>query len=262
VIRRSVLLKLKKAKSLDISDSDLKLRIIPLDESDFSAETNLDRFGLDAEQSHKMLESAFLAVGSLSTRIEEMMQYEALSGCMDRDLSLFTEKFDLLSETLSPRYRLQQAPTSPDEREDTFTRILKLKHLPTFELNPPDRSFDMEQFLEIRASKEAVEFRTWFREMNSSTDEEIRQQVHTLRVRLGPFVHGNIGRGIRLAVSTAVGLIPFAGTVLGAGLSVIDSYLLEKIFPVSGPTLFLSSKYPSLFESTNINSHSEQEECA
>jgi len=86
------------------------------------------------------------------------------------------------------------------------------------------------------------------RSAKHATDEGIHEQVGTVRARLGPLVHSIGGKAIRIAISTVVGIIPLVGTAIGAALSIVDSYLLERVFAVSGPTLFLSRQYPSLFE--------------
>ena len=49
---------------------------------------------------------------------------------------------------------------------------------------------------------------------------------------------------MRYAAVTGLGVInPPAGIALGA----LDSFFLEKLLPTSGPSLFLSNDYPSMF---------------
>jgi len=178
-----------------------------------------------------------VANGGLNSRIEKMRNYNALSGFIDDELPLFSGKLDFLTAQLSP-----------GNRERTFGRVIRIRELPSFDLNPPGRSFDMESFLEVRAGKESIAFRAWLRNIHNATDDEIREQVASVRTKLAPFVHGPVGKAVRIAISTVSGLVPVYGLPVGLILSVIDSYLLERVFPVSGPTAFLSRQYPSLFE--------------
>jgi hypothetical protein len=71
--------------------------------------------------------------------------------------------------------------------------------------------------------------------------------IKTIRAMLALFVHGSIGKGVlsRLAQES---FRPPVGLVLGAGISTVDTFLMEKIFPLSGPSLFLSRMYRSLFK--------------
>ena len=142
---------------------------------------------------------------------------------------------------------------SPGDRVKTFDRIIRIRELPSLELVPPDHRFDVERFLEVRASKECSEFRTWLRTVGRATDGEIHEKVGTVRTRLGPYVHGTSGKAARIAISVITGFIPLFGAALGAGWSVVDSYLLERVFPVSGPTVFLNRDYNSLFKPSRPN---------
>ena len=166
-----------------------------------------------------------------------MKDYEALSGAIDDELSIFGDRFEFLASTLSPA-----------GRERRFEQIMKVHELPSFSLRPPDRSFDVERFLEVRSGKECSEFRARLRTMEGATDDEIVDRAGRIRSKLGPLYQSGTGKGIRIALSTAIGLVPFVGGVISATLSVLDSFVLEKLLSLSGPTLFLSNQYPSLFK--------------
>jgi hypothetical protein len=179
-----------------------------------------------------------------------MKNYEAISGVTDIDAPLFAEKYSLLADALSPTGRKAQ---SSDSREGTFDRILKVCSLPTFNFHQPDRSFDMQRFLDVRVSREAADFRVWLRNIQSANDRDIAKQVNGIRSRLGPIVHGTSGKMVRLVVPAVAGFVadlhlPGSGTVLGMSLGTLDLFLLERLFPTEGPHLFLSRTYASLFE--------------
>jgi hypothetical protein len=235
VLRKALALLLLKTKGLSVLESQITFRVIPLDDTDFRTESNLATFGLSTEEQHRIVERALLANGGLNSRIENMSNYNALSGFIDADLPLFSGRLDVLTAALSP-----------GDRAKTFARVVRIRELPSFDLVQPDHGFDVERFLEVRASKECSEFRTWLRSVGQATDEEIHERVNTARTRLGPYVHGTTGKAVRIAISFVTGLIP----ALGFAWSVVDSYLLERVFPVSGPTVFLSRHYRSLFKTS------------
>jgi hypothetical protein len=61
-------------------------------------------------------------------------------------------------------------------------------------------------------------------------------------------LHSESGKAIRLAMTTAIGLIPIVGTIAGATAGLVDTFLVERVFPSSGVFAFLGKIYPSLFE--------------
>ena len=107
-------MELRRYLGRDVSESEIIFRVIPIDETDFKTESNLASFGLNVEEEHKIVELALLANGGLNSRIEDMRNYNALSGFIDGELPLFACKFDFLTATLSP-----------GNREETFDRVVK-----------------------------------------------------------------------------------------------------------------------------------------
>jgi hypothetical protein len=236
VLKKAVAMRLRKVRNIEVPESEIEFSVTQIDEASFRAESNLVSYGISEREEHNIIEVALLANGGLNSRIEDMNNYRALSGFIDDELPLFSGKLEFLADTLSP-----------GELEKTFDRVVKIRKLPSLDLAPPDRLFDMEKFLEVRESKECTEFREWLRRMRSATDEEIDEKVNAIRAKFGTMIQGNTGKGIRIVIATAVGLIPILGAAAGAILSTVDSYLLEKVFPSSGPMAFLSRQYSSLF---------------
>lgn len=236
-LKSAVVGELRRRNRSDIHAADVTFRVEQIDDTDFKTHSNLSSFGIPIEEEHSILERALLANGAVNTRIEGMRNHTALSGFMDSELSLFSGRFEFLAQTLAP-----------EERERTFQRVMQIRELPTFDIIEPDRRFDFDRFLEIRSSKEAQDFRRWIQTIQNASDDEIREQIGTMRAKLAPWIHGSIGKVARIVISTLVGLLPVYGTAAGLGLSTIDSFLLERIFPISGPNAFLSNKYQSLFD--------------
>jgi hypothetical protein len=236
-LKKALSIELRQKKEVVVPESEIVFRATPIDETDFRTESNLSTFGLTKAEEHKVIERALIANGGVNSRIEDMRNHHALSGFIDGEFPLLSGRFDFLAETLSP-----------GDHERTFSRVIDIRNLPSIDLIAPGTDFDVDRFLDIRRSKAAADFRTWIRTMKLASDEDIREQIGTIRSRLGPLVHGGIGKAVRIAISTVSGMVPLYGTPISLALSIVDSYLLEHIFPISGPTAFLSNEYQSLFE--------------
>ncbi len=232
IFKKALLNRLGLKQDFVIAESDLSLVISQIDDTDFAVETNLESFGLTREEAHKFVESALLGAGYLNRRIEDMENYHALSGVIDDELFLFGEKLKLLA-----------ACASPTHKEKTFDKALRIGRFPAFDLQPPTKLFNIDRFLTVRDSKECKEFRDWLRNAQFLDEREIQLQVGSLRTRLGTLVHGTTGRIIRFAVSNLAGVNP----VVGWAVSALDTFVLDTIFPLSGPAMFLDSMYGSLF---------------
>jgi hypothetical protein len=219
-----------------VEESSVSLIVRPIDDTDFATESNLESLGLAKEEVHKIVESSLLAVGWLNRRIEDMESYHALSGAIDEELPLFGEKFKFLAASLSPKLK-----------EDTFDKVLRIGRFPSFDFETPTNRFDMQKFLKVRESKECSEFRDWLKHAQFFDEQEIHSQVGSLRARLGTLVHGTKGKLIRLALGTGVGAVPVLGVPLGFAYGVLDTFVLEKVLPLSGPAMFLDVMYGSLF---------------
>lgn len=245
--KTAIAIHLRETRGLQISPAEISLNIIPIDETDFRAESNLDSFGFSLDESHFALERSLLAAGAVNLRIEDMRILDALSGSIDDEQPLFSEKYNFLRANLSP-----------GDREKTLDRVAAVRGLPSFNFNAPTKTFAMEHFLKVRRSEECAEFRAWLKQATSMDDEQI-SHVGSLRARLAPYMHGTTGKGIRLAVSIGVGFIPKYGVVLAATFGALDYFVLDKILPISGPTAFLTRSYRSLFDATRPDSSADRE---
>jgi hypothetical protein len=56
------------------------------------------------------------------------------------------------------------------------------------------------------------------------------------------------GKVVRLLVSNGLGFVPLVGQLVGLSTSIVDSFVIEKLFPVSGPISFINRRLPSAFE--------------
>jgi hypothetical protein len=238
IITTSIAIALGDKIGREVSPDELAVRIHPIDEHDFRAETNIaTKFGLGEEEMHRVVEHGLGAVGGLNQRIAEMKEYNALSGFQGPDLPLFEQKLDFIARNISPEVQF-----------DRLRRILVIKGFDDLAELIERREVDLHKVLEIRETTECKEFREWLLTTDSATDAEIQDRIASLREKLSWRVHGTGGKVARWLASTGIGAIPGIGTMLAATLGILDTFLMEKVLPKPGAITFLNKLYPSIFK--------------
>jgi hypothetical protein len=237
LLANAVAMAFNKRLNAKVSPTDIEISIKYETEYEFRAISNLQkRFGIDKATAHKIIESACGAIALRNDRIEQMEQYSALSGFTDVDLPIFCEKLEFLASTLS------SVP-----QEERFQRIIELTGLP--QIKDTNTHIDAKQLIKLRQSTECVEFRHWLSTTDALSNSEIVHQVRSFSEAIGRIIGGTPGRVVRFLFTLAVGsLHPPVGTLVSIPLSIIDEFILEKIFPRSGVAAFVDDMYPSLFE--------------
>jgi hypothetical protein len=236
LVRAATSASLSKELGRPVVAGDFEIRIEREDDYVFRAVTDIQRrLGLSAEAADKAVEKALLAIAGLNQRIEDMDSYQAVSGFRDGELLIPEQKFAFLARQLDPQ-----------AQEDRFGRVITLGDLPDPETI--EGTVNLERLLTIRNTAELREFRSWLRTLDNVSDDEIADMLGSVRARVSEAVHSRVGKGVRFVVSTAAGLIPVAGPIAGPVLSALDSFLLEKVIPEPGPVSFISTAYPSIFE--------------
>lgn len=217
---------------------DIILRVHQIDDSDFRVETDIaERLHLSELDTHKAIERALLAAGGLNQRIEQMQTYSAISGFLPEEVPLFAERLDFLVNALLPQ-----------RQEERFQRILTIKGLPKLDQVDADTRIDADKLLKIRDSVECREFRAWLSMIDYASDSEIRERVNSLHSKVSGLMHTKPGTDLRFATVTGIGFVPIIGTGLGVLFGALDHFLLEKVFPYSGPASFINRLYPSIFK--------------
>jgi len=232
---------LKKKKGLNVKTNDFYIKLHQIDEQIFEAETNLDKiFSFDEIEVHKILENAVLGIGGLNQRIAEMRLHNSLSGFLEDETPLFSDRLEFLFQSINP-----------GKLETNLNRVLRLKDFPNI-ISSSIQTVSIEKLLEVRKSQELKIFREWLRKIDNVNDSEIIEQINNIRSKLGVFAQGDTGKVSRLAISTLAGLIPVVGGFTGLGLGAIDTFLLETVLPYSGVVAFVDKLYPSIFQHKNF----------
>ncbi|HEY6466507.1 MAG TPA: hypothetical protein VIY69_10985 [Candidatus Acidoferrales bacterium] len=183
---------------------------------------------------HEILHPSISAVGNLNLRLMDMVAYSAMSGFAESEAPLLFGKLAGLI-----------APQNPKPLEDQFARVVRIANLPDIK---PSGKIEVEKLLKARESSECREFRAWLGKLDDRSDAEVEQMIGGIRNQIGSVIRTEPGKAIRLAVTTALGLIPPIGAVVGVAAGAVDSFLLERVFASSGVFAFLAKVYPSLFD--------------
>jgi hypothetical protein len=236
LVRQSVVLAVEQMMNVKLREFEIAVHAI--DREDIRVETDIpERLKLDLPTAHKIIERALLGVAGLVHRFAEMEAYSAISGFIEEDLPLVSEQLDFLAKSISPAAKEQQ-----------FRRVVTMAGFPDFSAASDQRKVNMARLLEIRETNECREFREWLPSIAAASDKEIRERIESLRSRLGNLVSTAGGKTVRLLATTGIGCIPVVGPMAGLVAGAIDTFLLEKLLPKSGPVAFLSRLYPSVFD--------------
>jgi hypothetical protein len=180
------------------------------------------------------MKSSLLGIAGVDQRLGEMNAHNALSGFTLEEVPLFSSKLASLAEAVSSQ-----------RTEERFQRVVAIAGLSDV---VPDCQIDAEKLLEIRNQPEAMEFRAWLSGIDKFSDSEISELVASLNSKIGLLAQTTVGKALRLAVTTAVGLLPpHVGLPAGVVLGVLDQFAWDKFARRSGVSAFISEMYPSVF---------------
>lgn len=202
----------------------------------FHVKNNLSAiFGISERKIHEILNPSIFAVARLNQRLADMAAYSALSGFAESEAPLLFGKLAGLI-----------APHNPRLLEEEFGRIIRIANLPTVLKNS---KINVDALMDARDSVECREFRSWLSNLHSVSDADIEKLVSGVRNRVASIIHSGPVKVFRFAATNAIGLIPGVGPIAGAVAGGLDSFLVDRLLPVSNAFAFLTKTYPSLFNS-------------
>lgn len=217
---------------------DPDFRVHPLEEDgEFRIETTLGaRLGLPPDAEHRVVGRGILAAAALDQRIRLMESLDATTGFRDDEVALLEQKMSFVLSQVDPT-----------KQERRFDRVLSLGGLPSLEALPTGTRIDVRRLLRLREAEESRELRAWLRQVDAQSDAEIVAKFGSIRAELASVTRSPLGKVTRFLISTAAGLMPVVGPVVGGILSGADTFLLERVLGRPGPAVFLGSHYPSIF---------------
>lgn len=203
----------------------------------FEVETDLgSAMGWNEADTAKVIGTGLLGVAGVNEHLDQMRRLQAIGGIRPTERALLSAKLGAVIESLIPR-----------DHSSELNRITKVLSLPTIGSSTAT-AIDLERFVAARQSDDARQFRIWLRGVAGRSDEEILAEFTDARNRIGVAVSGLTGKALRLLVSAGIGAIPPIGTALGVGAGLIDSFVVDKLFPRPSGIAFLADGYPSLFK--------------
>src|SRR5579859_1768245 len=220
-------------REANIPDADL--RVEEVKERIFHLRSSLGSSGLAPEKEHSLLHQAVTAVANLDQRLAEMQVYSAITGFQSEEAPMLFGRLAGIVSGLNPRVA-----------EEQFERVIEIADVPDFK---PGQRVDVERLLKARGSSECREFREWLASLDKTTDSQIKEMVGSIKRKVASVAGSTGGRIMRFAATTGIGLIPIVGPIAGAAVGALDSFLVDRVLPRSGPVAFLSDTYPSLFVS-------------
>jgi hypothetical protein len=236
-VKRAVVSRLKETiGDKEIPPEKVELRIGVDDEDDVHVESNLsDVFGLQKSKAHEIIGWGLLAIGGINKRIETMRAFSALTGFRENELPLFENKLSFIVETVDPKLY-----------ETRAKGILSWSQFPDLIQALLSGKVSIEKLLQIRESRECIEFRNWLWSTNKIANGELKERLNSLLPKVSLEYSSKKGKNIRWFVTSGLGLIPGIG-LLGTAVSALDHFLLEDVLKENGVVTFLGKTYPSIF---------------
>lgn len=235
LFRVAVDMEVKRRFGSDSLEIPISARLEEISNGDFRFETDLSsKLNISHEDVHVLGQAAGFGIGCLTQRLSEMRIHSALTGFSEVDTALAESKFGYVANAIAPR-----------SQERRFERVVQLSGFPDIRLEWGERVINVDKLLKVRESDECRVFRDWLRSSDEVSDGDLQAMISNLRAKLGLRATSTSGKVIRFMASTGAGLL---GALPGAIAGVIDSFIVEKLFPTKGISTFINDQYPSIFE--------------
>jgi hypothetical protein len=174
-------------------------------DGDFRVTTNLVAdHGLSDQQEHKAVERGILALAGMNQRIHFMESFETVTGFQVDEVPLFEKKLTFILRQLDPA-----------GQEERFERIATIAQLPGVDGLPAGSTIDVDRLLKLREEAECRELRSWLRNVDSETDEEINARFDSVRSRFAAALDSSGGKAVRFLITSGAGAIPVVGLAAG-----------------------------------------------
>ncbi|MFW2556732.1 hypothetical protein [Aliarcobacter butzleri] len=220
--------------NIKIKESDIKLNIEIISNNDILVESNLHtefKEKFDLSKSHEIVSKALLSLVSTNLKFEVMETFNTKTLLNDKDTVCIDKKLQFLIK-------------DANINEKNFSRVLEIKNYPKLNLRP-DIKVNIDKLIEIRESKNCIEFRNWINTVDKLTNDEINDYLKSYRDTIKNFLIHPGGKTLRFLATTSVGILnPIAGVTLSA----IDTFLIDKFLGTNGSKIFLSEDYARIFD--------------
>lgn len=182
---------------------------------------------------HKICEQPILKVFGVSKSLFSMKEFDAISGINDPSEMLYLDAmvYPILENVTD--YSVHQG----------FSRIITLNNLPSFQKIIDDGQFNIRKFLKLKKESSIQELGAVLSKIGSMPSEEIQSLMEESRNRFGSMYNSGTGKSIRIGVASAIGLTPVFGPMLGAGLGLLESFVLDRFTKEKELSVFIDKRY-------------------
>jgi hypothetical protein len=225
-----------------VRPADLALRIVQTNPNQYRVDSKILQMGVEPASARKIVWTGLSVVARVNEKVERMKAKNALCALNDEDEEVLQEKMSIVWEA-----------NSPNKETKRLARVLSIEGVP--ELAPegaPDLGKLLRALLDLRQAPECQEFRAWLRSTDEQSDEQVREQVHSLRARFGNLYQSKNGALVRLLAVTGIGTVlgighpALVGAAVSGGTSALDLFLQDMLLRKSGPVAFLDRLIPLL----------------
>lgn len=120
--------------------------------------------------------------------------------------------------------------------QDQLWRLYEINQLPDVSQQLVADKNEFLKFIRVTSDRTAQDFRHWFHQTTSSDTPDIAKEYISV-LKSVPRVSSTPMKGLRFAVTTALGAIPIVGTIAGA----LDTFVVEKLLKGSSPRYFIEN---------------------
>ncbi len=170
-IKVAIASRIKTLLNQKVGPDAIELKIEFIDEQDFRVESNIEsKLSLNKETVHEIIERALLGIAGRNHLIVEMREFSCLVGYRKNEVPIFSSKLDFLVERIATDRKLTA----------NLHRVLSAKGLPNFSAAVAEGRIDLLKVLEIRESRECIDFRTWLWSQDNIDEKVSKGQFLTL----------------------------------------------------------------------------------
>jgi|GEM_PF-4376553 hypothetical protein len=233
-VKASISGRIKLKSGIDVPVQDIRFEIVEKSSGIYTYDTNVDKLlSITEEERHSIIVSSLLAFDSFNQRFLEMKFFDAINGFNEFNKEILEGKVKFLYESINV-----------NEPIDNLRRVIEFSGLPSFEEIEPGK-FDLTELLKLKGSKEIKGFRSWLEDTAGASDDEINEMISSFKAKAGEFYNSKAGKILRFFITTGSDfIIPFSG----AGLGLIDNFLLERVLPDNQALAFLNNKVPLIYK--------------
>lgn len=238
LITSAVSFLLNREYNLTINSDKIKLNVDHFGDNSYKIISNLKNLiNLSVPEEHKIIERAILTLSGSNQRISQMKAFNCVSSFRDEDLPIINSKFDFLTRQITNLDAIK-----------TLRKVMKINNIPDFSSVDFSNQIDVDKLLKLRESDECKLFRRLIWSFVDSTEQEILEIINEYRNKVGQYLRTPVGKTIRFLCGNGVGLIPVFGGAISATFGLVDTFILERMFPADGAMVFLDNKLPSIIK--------------